>query len=105
MRFCGALQQRHRMVEVSIRREKNRTKTLRGREHRLVVVAKLADLCKRHCFMSTRDDDFGARAGEILVKQELHNATACSVYGTSSNCASAPAKANTAEMSLAVRLG
>ena len=53
MRFCGALQQRHRMVEVSIRREKNRTKTLRGREYRLVVIAKLADLCKRHCFMST----------------------------------------------------
>ena len=45
--------ERHRMVEVSIRREKNRTKTLRGREHRLVVVAKLADLCKRHCFMPT----------------------------------------------------
>ena len=93
------------MVEVTIRREENRAEALRGRKHGLVVVAKLADLYKRNRFMSTRDDDFGARAREILVKQELHNATACSVYGTSSNCASAPAKANTAEMSLAVRLG
>ena len=41
----------------------------------------------------------------LVGDEELHSATACSVYGMSSNCASEPANENTAEISSGVMLG
>ena len=45
------------------------------------------------------------RAGKVLIEEKLHCATTDSEYGMSSNCASEPAKAKTADKSSAVTLG
>jgi len=93
------------VIEVPIRSKYRRSKPLSRRKHRIIICAIIAGIIKPHRHMSARLYEVCGRAGKVLIEEKLHSAATDSEYGMSSNCASEPAKAKTADKSSAVTLG
>ncbi len=99
------MKQWHRVIEIAIRGQDNSAKSLCSSKHRFIICPVITNFVKANRLMSARPYEIRGRYREILVKHELHNAVANPEYGISSNCASEPAKAKTADKSSAVTLG